>query len=73
MLDKKITVMMPAYNEERDLPGLLSRIQLALDGWADYRILVVDDGSRDRTAQIVRDAAAQMPVELVQHPSPNFA
>ena len=68
MLDKKITVMLPAYNEERDLPPLLSRIKLALDGWADYRILVVDDGSRDRTAQIVRDAAEQMPVELVQHP-----
>ncbi len=68
MLDKKIIVMLPAYNEEKDLPPLLSRIQLALDGWADYRILVVDDGSRDRTAQIVRDAAAQMPVELIQHP-----
>ena len=68
MLDKKITVMLPAYNEERDLPPLLSRIKLALDGWADYRILVGDDGSRDRTAQIVRDAAEQMPVELVQHP-----
>lgn len=67
MLDKKITVMLPAYNEEKDLPGLLGRIQRALDGWADYRILVVDDGSRDRTAQIVRDAAAKMPVELIQH------
>ena len=68
MLDKKITVMLPAYNEEKDLPVLLSRIQRALDGWADYRILVVDDGSRDRTAQIVRDAAAKMPAELIQHP-----
>lgn len=67
MLDKKITVMLPAYNEEKDLPGLLERIQRALDGWADYRILVVDDGSRDRTAQIVRDAATKMPAELIQH------
>ncbi len=68
MLDKKITVMMPAYNEEQDLPVLLGRIQRALEGWANYRILIVDDGSRDNTAQIVRDAAAQMPVELIQHP-----
>ncbi len=68
MLDKKITVLLPAYNEEKDLPVLLDRIQCALNGWADYRILVVDDGSRDRTAQIVRDAAAKMPIEMIQHP-----
>ncbi|UJP06418.1 MAG: glycosyltransferase family 2 protein [Nitrosomonas sp.] len=68
MLDKKITVMLPAYNEEKDLPTLLKRIQASLDKWADYHILVVDDGSRDHTAQIVRDAAAQMPVKLIQHP-----
>jgi dolichol-phosphate mannosyltransferase len=60
--------MLPAYNEEQDLPVLLGRIQRALEKWANYRILVVDDGSHDRTAQIVRDAAAQMPVELIQHP-----
>ena len=64
----KITVMMPAYNEERDLPGLLERIQRALGPWADYRVLVVDDGSRDRTAEIVREAGARMPVELIRHP-----
>ena len=68
-VDMKITVMMPAYNEERDLPGLLDRIQRALAGWADYRILVVDDGSRDRTGEIVRKAGERMPVELIQHPT----
>src|SRR5690554_5865314 len=63
----KITVLMPAYNEERDLPGLLIRIKSALDGWAIYSVLVVDDGSRDRTAAIVREAAASMPITLIQH------
>ena len=60
--------MLPAYNEEKDLPVLLNRIQRALDGWANYRVLVVDDGSHDRTAQIVREAAARMPVDLIEHP-----
>lgn len=68
MKDKKIIVMLPAYNEEKDLPVLLNRIKLALDSWANYRILVVDDGSHDQTAQIVRDAGQRMPVELIQHP-----
>jgi dolichol-phosphate mannosyltransferase len=67
-MDQKITIMMPAYNEEKDLPVLLDRIQCALEGWANYRILVVDDGSHDRTAAIVRDAATRIPAELVQHP-----
>lgn len=64
----RITVMLPAYNEEKDLPGLLLRIQAALESWADYQVMVVDDGSRDRTAQIVRDAASHMPITLIQHP-----
>ena len=67
MLDKKITVMMPAYNEEKDLPGLLDRIQSAMSEWTNnYQILVVDDGSHDRTAQIVNEAAARMPAKLIQ-------
>lgn len=64
----KITVLLPAYNEEKDLPGLLVRIRQALEDWADYKVLVVDDGSHDRTAQIVRDAALEMPAVLIQHP-----
>ncbi len=64
----KVTVMMPAYNEERDLPGLLERTKAALEGWADYQVLIVDDGSKDRTATIVREAANRMPVTLIQHP-----
>ena len=64
----KITLMMPAYNEEQDLPGLLGRIKSALEGWADYRVLVVDDGSTDRTAAIATEAATRMPVTLIQHP-----
>lgn len=60
--------MLPAYNEEKDLPGLLVRIREALESWADYRVIIVDDGSQDRTAKIVREAASHMPVTLIQHP-----
>jgi dolichol-phosphate mannosyltransferase len=64
----KLTLMLPAFNEEQDLPGLLHRIKDALANWADYRVLIVDDGSQDRTAAIVREAARWMPVTLIQHP-----
>lgn len=68
MSSPKITVMMPAYNEEQDLPVLLERIERAMSPWADYRVIVVDDGSKDRTAEIVRAAAQRMPAQLIQHP-----
>jgi dolichol-phosphate mannosyltransferase len=63
----RVVVMLPAYNEEVDLPVLLPRLQRALQGWASYQVLVVDDGSTDRTAHIVREAAQRMPVRLISH------
>lgn len=65
----RITIVLPAYNEERDLPPLLERTVAALSpAGCEYRILVVDDGSSDRTADIVSDASASSPVVLVRHP-----
>ena len=37
----KVTVVLPAFNEERDLPTLLTRIHKALNHWAEYKVLVV--------------------------------
>ena len=65
----KITVVLPAYNEECDLPPLLERIGGSLSAaGCDYAILVVDDGSTDRTAELAREAATRWPVSLLQHP-----
>lgn len=64
----KVTLVLPAYNEERDLPELLNRVKAALEPWTDYLVLVVDDGSIDRTADIIRTAQRQMPITLIQHP-----
>lgn len=55
----RVSVVIPAYNEERRLPASLS----AIDTWARvhleaFEIVVVDDGSRDRTADVVRAFAA---------------
>lgn len=56
-----LTVVIPAYNEERRLGASLGRIveylRLREPSW---EILVVDDGSRDRTAAVVEEAAAAM-------------
>ena len=46
-----LTLIIPAYNEEQRLPKTLPTVRQFLDGWAvGYRVVVTDDGSRDRTA-----------------------
>jgi dolichol-phosphate mannosyltransferase len=63
-----ISLVLPAYNEAEDLPPLLKRIGQALHGRAAYRIVIVDDGSQDGTADVVREAARHLPITLIQHP-----
>jgi glycosyltransferase involved in cell wall biosynthesis len=52
-----LSVVIPAYNEERGIQAVLRRVlatgpRLAADG-LDLELIVVDDGSRDRTAELV--------------------
>jgi dolichyl-phosphate beta-glucosyltransferase len=52
----------PAYNEELRLPPTLDTIAAFVrDTGADAEIIVVDNGSRDRTAQRVAEAMCRMP------------
>lgn len=64
-----IAVVLPAYNEEKDLPQLLKRLDASLSKLRrPFHVVVVDDGSADRTAEIAQEAALTMPVHLVRHP-----
>lgn len=52
-----ISFVIPAYNEEAALPQTLAQVHLAARAVGDpYEVIVVDDGSKDRTAAV---AAAQ--------------
>jgi len=63
-----ITILLPAYNEERDICALLYRIQQAMqESQLDYKVLVVNDGSTDGTAGIVLDCQRDIPLELINH------
>jgi len=73
-LQPSISVVIPAYNEEERIPPTLERV-------ADYfrafgrpaEILVVNDGSRDGTARVVRALAGklstgQIEIRLLENP-----
>ena len=65
-----IAVALPAYNEAESLPRTVPPVVAALRQVTDdFEVVVVDDGSRDRTADVVRELTQQYPeVRLVQHP-----
>ena len=64
-----LSVVIPAYNEEDGIQSIMQRVlavgpDLRKIGIDELELVVVDDGSRDRTAELVR---AQPGATLVQH------
>jgi cellulose synthase/poly-beta-1,6-N-acetylglucosamine synthase-like glycosyltransferase len=59
-----IYFLLPAYNEEENLPGLLQAIDESVE---NYRIILVDDGSSDRTGRIAREFASKIPITILTH------
>lgn len=58
----KLTVLIPAFNEEKRLPQTLEEIRPFLDEKIrDYEVMVVDDGSRDKTVEVVARYAKKWP------------
>lgn len=55
----RLSIVIPAYNEELRLPGMLERLGAATRA-AETEILIVDDGSDDRTAEIASAAGARV-------------
>ena len=51
----KLSIIIPCYNEEAVLPELFTRLAAVAATWnLDYEMLCVDDGSRDRTWEILK-------------------
>jgi dolichol-phosphate mannosyltransferase len=57
------TVVVPTYNESDNLPTLVERVCTALPG---AEVVVVDDASKDGTADVARELAKKFPVRVVE-------
>ena len=64
-----LSILVPLYNEERFIAVLLARaLEASLPEGMDREIIVVDDGSRDRSAEIVAALAeSRAQIQLVRH------
>ncbi|MCM3876377.1 MAG: glycosyltransferase, partial [Thermoanaerobaculia bacterium] len=76
---RKVSVVVPVFNEEANIPLLLPRLLPVLAGLGrPYEIVFADDGSRDRSLEILKAAAREHPgvvkvVELVRNSGQHMA
>ncbi|MGB5835213.1 MAG: glycosyltransferase family 2 protein [Thiohalocapsa sp.] len=55
----KLIVQIPCYNEEQTLPETVADIPRQIEGIDQIQILVVDDGSHDRTVEVARELGVE--------------
>ncbi len=65
MPKKKLVVLIPAFNEEKTIAAVIKAIPRRIKGIGPVKVLVVNDGSLDRTVERARKAAAD---KIVSHP-----
>jgi glycosyltransferase involved in cell wall biosynthesis len=66
-----IALFMPAFNEAKNVGGVVTRAYEFLDGAgiSDRSVIVVDDGSSDDTPSALEDIRVTYPVTIVTHPA----
>ena len=59
----KVSIVVPTYNEAENMKILIPRINKSLAGY-NHEIIVVDDSSPDRTAEIAKMLSKDYPVKV---------
>ena len=54
MIKKKLSVIVPVYNEEKTIITTLKRIEETKDDRVEYEIIVINDGSKDNTLELLK-------------------
>ncbi len=69
---QSLSIVIPAYNEEPNIASAVQRVSdIATTLGIDYEIIVVNDGSRDRTGEVAKGLIGKIPrLRVVEH-SPN--
>jgi dolichyl-phosphate beta-glucosyltransferase len=71
MMNRSLSIIVPAYNERARLPETLRRIEAYFNNaeWDFHEIIVVDDGSTDGTAEAAEAFAAENPnIRVLRNP-----
>jgi glycosyltransferase involved in cell wall biosynthesis len=63
----KLIIQIPCLNEEATLPATIADLPRQIDGIDEIELLVVDDGSTDRTVEVAREHGVQHIVRLTNN------
>lgn len=63
----KCFIILPCFNEEKNVKPLVHSINEVLGSQFPYRIIAVNDGSYDRTCEVLKDLSMDYPVEILDH------
>ncbi len=63
-MKKTLSIIVPTFNEKENVPLLIERVAVALQG-VDYEIFFVDDNSRDGTADAINAQSVKYPVRVL--------
>jgi glycosyltransferase involved in cell wall biosynthesis len=60
----RLIVNIPAYNEEKTIAEVISKISRQIEGFSEVKIQVINDGSTDKTVEVAKNAGADI---IVNH------
>jgi dolichol-phosphate mannosyltransferase len=63
----KCFIVLPCFNEEKNIKSLVYSIDETLRSHISYEIIAVNDGSHDRTRELLKDLSVDYPVKVFEH------
>lgn len=67
MIEVKISILLPTYNERENIEQLIKSIARSMQGY-NYEIVVIDDNSPDGTADVAQALSTIFPVRVLRRP-----
>lgn len=61
----KLSVIMPVYNEDKTLPHIIEKVKSIN---IDKELIIIDDGSNDRTKQVLNNIIGGGSIKIISHP-----
>ena len=61
------SIVIPVFNEEKNIEKLIKEINLNLSEFDNFEIIIVDDGSTDKSSLIIKDFKKNFPIKLFEN------